>query len=107
VKIALVLPLLLLAACGGGAEPTTIASMAGKVGCAPEAFDSEGLYVQDSARCKVGEETAYLYTFSDDEARDAWAKIATTFGSKVVMVPAGAYSAEQTATVEAIKAKVG
>ena len=43
--------------------------------------------VESSADCRMGEETARIFVFVDEAARDDWAAVAGTFGDKVVLGP--------------------
>lgn len=106
-RLALVLPLLLVAACGSS-EPPTPQAMADKLGCTGYApATTEEVFVQDVGTCTFEGKRVRLLTFIDNEARDGFVRIASSFGGKYVPVEAAAYEAEDTAAAAAIRAKVG
>lgn len=43
-------------------------------------YDTREIYVQDARKCRNG---GVFYVFGNNEGRDAWVEVATTFGAEV------------------------
>lgn len=117
IPTALVLALL-LTACGGGDDKgkaddggggeVRAEAMASDLGCSEFGLAStEELGVREKGTCELSGQKVSLYTFATNEARDTWVKIASGFGGRYVVKDRQVFSSDDSATVDAIKDKVG
>jgi len=114
-SVACVLLLLLLTGCGKAGtspaaapappQPSEIASRFGCVGFAPET--TQELYVSEVGRCTLGQDTAVrVLTFHDDTGRDAFVKIAASFGPSYAVGDMFVVEGTST-TVDTVDSKLG
>ncbi|MGZ4663574.1 MAG: hypothetical protein ACXV5Q_00610 [Frankiaceae bacterium] len=109
--------LVLVAACGGGgggksdSGVLTAQSIADKAGCSSFTEDessSRELFVADSGDCTLGGDTVHVRTFTNNETRDNWLKVAKKFGgSRYDVANRVVAYGENQQTADALKAKLG
>jgi hypothetical protein len=93
-----------LAGCGGGA--TTVDSMAKKVGCIALDEPAEEMYVQSQAKCYLGADTIEMMTFKDNDTRDSYVQVASTFGGQYVRVDSGVYAVKSRAALDMVRQRL-
>lgn len=92
----------LLAACGSSSDsPPDAAALASDLGCQLQDTSDE-MFVEQGGPCG----TVRVYTFSGDDTRDSWLKVAENFGGLYLVGDAWVITGKQ-AQLEAAKAKVG
>jgi phosphosulfolactate synthase (CoM biosynthesis protein A) len=93
-----------LAGCGGGA--TTVDSMAKKVGCIALDEPAQEMYVQAKAKCYMGDQTVEMMTFKDNDARDSYVQVASTFGGQYVRVDSGVYAVQTQTALDMVQQRL-
>ena len=113
--------LVLVAGCGGGtgsgsshgsdAGVLTAQSVADRLGCTDVKVDSAADRValaEDTADCKLGADTIHIATFTSNEVRDNFAKVATgTGGVRIQVGEREAVYGDDATTADALKGKLG
>jgi hypothetical protein len=93
---------LVLTACGSSdGTPPSATDLASDLGCTFHDTSDE-LFIKQGGPCG----TVTVYTFSGDDTRDSWLKVAENFGG-VYLVGDGWVITGKQAQLEAAKAKVG
>ena len=105
-----VLPLVALAACGGGTSSPDVESgsdVAEAANCSGYTDDSDQMFVTDGGSCEVDGEEAFVYYFADNSNRDQWFDTASGLAGGRYLVGDHFVIQAKAATLKAMQGDLG
>lgn len=98
-----------VSACGGSAasKPPSPSALASRIGCTGYSSISPTLFAREEGNCSLNDSSVDIVTFSTGSNEDNWIKAASSFGGIIVKGTLWAVGAENQASADQVKSRLG